>query len=151
MANPTAKVPSRRSRRRSDEILSRTVAVSEYRASLSVRAVTSRGMEPEIEGGPWLEVRGVLNEPLREASDVAINVYPTEKVEIGTARPAAVGSVIQVRPHIELVAALTHAEFDRVWAMALAGVLKHAYFACTKPHYNRALVTNLSFSNEPEE
>lgn len=59
--------------------------------------------------------------------------------------------MIRVRPHLQIVAALTHTDFDRLWAMALAGALRHAYFACTKPHYNRALVISLSFSNERGE
>jgi hypothetical protein len=38
---------------------------------------------------------------------------------------------------------LPHADFDRLWGVALAGYLKHAYMSFTKPQ--QGLVTELSF------
>jgi hypothetical protein len=51
-----------------------------------------------------------------------------------------------------MVFSWTHTEFDRVWAMGLAGQLKHAHAYFTRPDRKTALVTSVSFSNErPEE
>ena len=53
-----------------------------------------QGDEPYIEGQPWLELRGTAQEPVKGVTDVKISMWPREKVEIGTARPASVGSVL---------------------------------------------------------
>jgi hypothetical protein len=80
-----------------------------------------------------------------------ISLYPREKLEVGTARLAAVGAIIQARPHLEFELTWSHADFDRVWIIALGGRLTHGHFYFTKPHYNRELVVSLSFSTELEE
>jgi hypothetical protein len=38
-----------------------------------------------------------------------------------------------------------------MWSFALTGNLKHAHFVFTKPRYNTALITSVSFSNQPIE
>ena len=93
-----------------------------------------------------------MNEPVRAVRDIVIHVRVTGRFpEVGTARPPSVGAVIQVRPSLSVVVALTPAEFDRVWSLAVASQLKHAYLALTKPRYRSALVTNVLFSNVPIE
>jgi hypothetical protein len=69
------------------EMLSRTVAVSSFSATVRIAAVHRRGEEPEVESQPWLELRGTLDEPVRRIHEVRISMYPKDKVEIGTARP----------------------------------------------------------------
>jgi hypothetical protein len=112
---------------------------------VSFYAVERRGEEPELENRSSLELRGTLTEP------IVFYAYSREKVEVGTARPASVAAIIQIRPHVDVVIAYPHLEFDRLWALVLAGQAKHAYLSCTGPRYRRALVTNVSFSSEPEE
>ena len=73
------------------------------------------------------------------------------KVEIGTARPAAIGAAIGMRPEMSVVLTWPQNEFDRVWALALADVLKFVYLYLTTPRYNTGLVVSASFSNEREE
>jgi hypothetical protein len=141
----------KRRKSRRPEMLSRNVSITSFRSSVSLRAVERRGEEPEIESQPWLELRGTIAEPLRDTRDVEIHLYPREQLVVGTARPASVGSIIQIRPRLSVVATFTHAGFDRVWALALGGQLKYAYIYFTEPHYSRALVVNLSVSNEFEE
>ena len=92
-----------------------------------------------------------MDEPIRTVNDVLISVHARESLGVGTARPAAVGAVVQVRPHVSLMVTLTYGEFDRLWSMALAGMLKHVHFGCTKPRYSSALVTDVIFSNKPIE
>ncbi len=42
-------------------------------------------------------------------------------------------------------------EFDRIRTLAFSGQLKYGYLVFTKPHYNTALVTSVSFSNESDD
>ena len=142
---------TRRRGHRGPEMLSRTVQVSSFSTRVGLYAIERRGEEPEIDSQPWLELRGTLDEPVREVRDVLISLFPREKVEVGTARPASVASVIQIRPHLSVVAAFPISEFDRLWTMALHGHVKYAYVYFTKPHYKTAHVVSLSFSNELEE
>ena len=96
-----------------------------------------RDLEPEIEVKPWLELRGQLDEPVRQTSAIALSIYPDARTKIGTARPAAVGAIIGARSAVEAVISLPDSEFDRVWLFALSGNLKHAWIAFTRPRYNR--------------
>ena len=41
---------------------------------------------------------------------------------------------------------IPHREFDRVWSLALSGLLKHAHIFLTPPRYQSAYVLNISFS-----
>jgi hypothetical protein len=133
------------------EILNRTVDVTTCRASLRVGVDEPRDPEPEIEVKPWVELHGLLDEPVRQTSDLALSIYPDARTKVGTARPAAVGAIIGARSAIEAVISLPHAEFDRLWLFALSGHLKHAWMAFTKPHDNRGLVLAVSFSSLREE
>ena len=144
-------MPKKPRRNRRPEILNRTVDIASVLPSLRVGVDEPKYPEPEIEVKPWLELRGVLNEPVRQTSDIVFSLYPDARTKVGTARPPAVGSIIGVRSAVEAVVSLPHAEFDRLWSFALSGQLKHAWMAFTRPHYNRGLVLAVSFSNQREE
>jgi hypothetical protein len=148
-----ARTAKARKRRKSSkpEILSRNVEISSFGATVRLHAVHRRGEEPEIESKPWLELRGTATEPVKGVKDVKISLYPQDKPEVGTARPASVGAIIQARPELHAVLTWSHVEFDRVWMLAVSGHLKWAHLYFTKPHYNTGLVMNASFSNEIEE
>ena len=133
------------------EMLSRNGEISSLRASMRVSAVERRGEEPDIETHPWLDVHGTLSEPVRDVRDILISMYPEDKLVVGTARPAAVGSIIRMRPEMSVVLTWPQADFDLVWAMAMGGQLKFAYLYFTRPHYCHSLVVSVSFSNVPEE
>lgn len=132
-------------------MLSRTVAVSSFAATVRIGAVHRRGEEPEVETQPWLELRGTPDEPVRGVQEIVISMYPREKVEIGTARPASIGAVIEMRPQMSVVLTWPQSEFDRVWGLAVGGLLKFGYLYFTTPRYNTGLVVSASFSNEREE
>ena len=144
-------MPKKPRRTKRPEILNRTVDIASFRTSLRVGVDEPKDPEPEIEVKPWLELRGVLDEPVRQTADVVLSLYPDARTKVGTARPPAVGSIIGVRSAIEVVISLPHAEFDRLWSFALSGHLKHAWMAFTRPHYNRGLVLAVSFSSHREE
>lgn len=124
-------------RTKSPEILNRTVHITSFGTRLRVGVDEPRDPEPEIEVKAWLELRGVLDEPVRQTSDIVISLYPDARTKVGTARPPAVGAIIGVRSAVDAVISLPHAEFDRLWSFALSGHLKHAWMAFTRPHYNR--------------
>lgn len=141
----------RRHVKQQEELLVRTIEVASVRTYVSLHIITARGAEPQIGNSQWLEVRGTADESIRGVRDVVITVIAKDRTEPGPARPARVGTIIQVRPHLTAVVAFPHAAFDRVWSMALAGHVKHASIVFTKPRYRSALVESLSFSNEPIE
>lgn len=150
----TPKVKSgRKKKRRSNrpEIISRNVTIAGFRATVRLHAVYRRGDEPYIESQPWLELRGTLAEAIKGVTDVVISMYPEDKPVVGTPRPAAIGAIIGVKPTFQVVLTWPHADFDRVWALAVSGRLSHAHLALTPPHYNSGLVVSASFSNEAEE
>ena len=140
-----------KSRTKRQEILNCTVDITSFRTSLRVGVDEPKDPEPEIEVKPWLELRGVLDEPVRQTSDIVLSLYPEARTKVGLARPPAVGSIIGVRSAVEAVISLPHTEFDRLWSFALSGQLRHAWMAFTRPHYNRGLVLAVSFTSQREE
>ena len=145
-------MPKRRVKKRQrEERFSRTVTILSSRVTVRQYVVTSKGVDPHIGSQPWLEIRGAMDDPVRDVRDVVISIYPEDSLVVGTARPAAIGAIIGVRPALKAVIPFGHVEFDRMWTLALSGELKYGYLAFTKPHYNTALVTSVSFSNEKEE
>lgn len=129
-------MPKKPRRTRRPQILNRTVEITSFGTSLRVGVDEPKDPEPEIEVKPWLELRGVLNEPVRQTSDIVFSLYPDARIKVGTARPPAVGSIIGARLAVEAVISLPHAEFDRLWLFVLSSHLKHAWMAFTRPHYN---------------
>src|SRR5262245_42369687 len=127
-------MPKQRASRRHEAILLRRVEVSSMEASVSIQGMLRRGLPPSIESGPWLELRGVMKEPIRDVVDVKISIYAKDSTEPGSARPVSVGAVIRTRPCLDVVLPFPQTDFDRVWSLALHGQLKHAYLAFTKPY-----------------
>ena len=136
---------------RRPEIIWRNVKITAISARVGIDAEHPRGEEPTIENRPWLELRGSLEEPVKGVEDVLFSLYPGDDVRVGTARPAAVGSIIGLKPEMSVVVRWPHRDFDRLWTLALSGKLSYAYLCFTKPHYRKALVVSSSFSTEREE
>ena len=143
-------MPTKRKSRK-PEMLSRNVEIESSSLTVRLSAVHRKGDEPEIESQPWLQLQGVLTEPVKGVRNALISLYPKDKVEIGTARPASCGAIIRVRPELQFVITWPQHEFDRLWSMVLGSRLTHAHFYFTKPHYNTGLVVNASFSSELED
>ena len=150
---PQPQKTKRRKKRKSNrpELLSRNVEITSFRATVRLHAVHHKGDEPFIEGKPWLELSGTATEAVKGVTDVKFSLYPEDDVRVGTSRPAACGSIIQAKPEMHAVISWPQREYDRLWSLALAGHLKFAYMAFTKPHYNSALVVSASFGTELEE
>jgi hypothetical protein len=132
-------------------MLSQNVEISSFSATVRLHAVHRKGEEPYIESQPWLELRGTATEPVRDVRNVKISMFPRDTLQVGSARPASVGAVIQAKPELSFVLTWPQVDFNRVWALAVSGRLTHSRLYFTKPHYNSGLVVNASFSTEAEE
>ena len=98
-------------------MLSRNVEIKSSSLTVRIAAVHRKGDEPEIESQTWLELKGVLTEPVKNVRDVVISLYPKDKMEVGTARPASCGAIIRARPELQFVITWPQHEFDRLWSM----------------------------------
>lgn len=132
-------------------IIARQIEVKWVALSVSRRVDKPRGLPPSFEGGPHLELRGTVNEAVRDVCDVRISVFLDDLDERSPGSPLSVGTIIQIRPHIVPVVRLPTADFDRAWALAAVGQLRYAWIAFTEPYRNSARVVSISFSNEFEE
>ncbi len=133
------------------EFLTRTVEVSSCAVRVHLGIDQPRGSEPMIESRPWIEARGTANEPLGDNLGFAVNVQVDDDQRPGPIRPAAVGTIIQLRPQVTAVLGLPHADFDRLWSMAVTGHLRFVWLSTTTPHYGKARIRSASFSSEREE
>ena len=141
----------RRRPKRGEEFLRRDIEVVSIHTYMSLNIVNPKGPDPLIGSEPWLEVRGKLNEPIRDVIEVVISAHAEERPKPGPVRPLCVGTISQIRPYVSVIVTFPRREFDHLWSMALSGYLRYAYLVFTKPHYTSALVTHLSLSNEPIE
>lgn len=135
--------------RRGKELLLRAATLSSACASVSVVASGRRGAPPRVGGHHWLIFRGTLDEFVKKMGEVQFTIHGEEQPEPGPAKPASVGAVVQMRPHMTVAVKVPAVEFDRLWTAA--ALIKHAHFWFTKPHYGTALVTSVMFSSEPIE
>ena len=136
-------------KKRGEELLLRTATLSLACPNVSVGASERRGEPPRIGGHHWLIFRGTLDEPVKNVREVQFTIHGEEHPEPRPAKPASVGAVVHMRPHMTVAMTVPAAEFDRLWTAA--ALIKHAYFRLTKPHYGTALVTSAMFSSEPIE
>jgi len=83
--------------------------------------------------------------------DVEIVVYPSDNPRPGKNPVPWIGVVHGIKPTMRPALFVSHADFNRVWTLAVSGQLKHAYMVLTPPRYQTAFVTHLSFSTHPEE
>ncbi len=86
---------------------------------------------------------------MKQVQDVEFSLHWADNPVPGPAKPASVGAIVQMRPHMTVAAGIPTAQFDRLWTRA--DLIKHAHFIFTKPHYGSALVTSVMFSSEPIE
>jgi hypothetical protein len=103
-----------RSRNKSrTELQSHDVTISGFNARFSIRAFMERGVRnPDIQSDSWLTLRGTLTEPMRMFRTSRLVFTNMTSCQVGTARPASVGAIIQIRPQVVLVLAVTYQDFD---------------------------------------
>jgi hypothetical protein len=103
-----------------------------------------------VESGPWLEVNGDFDDPIRDVRSMAVSVHPESEWQPGTLGPPSIGGIIQFRPRLQAVVGIPTADFDRVWGLAMAGHLKFCRLAFTEPHRRYSWIVSGSFSNKSE-
>jgi hypothetical protein len=52
---------------------------------------------------------------------------------------------------VRAVVFVSHRDFDRLWTLALSGLLKHGHIVITSPPSRNAFVLSVSFSTHREE
>ena len=92
-----------------------------------------------------------MDETVRDTRDVEIALYAADDPKPGSSPVPWIGLVQGVRPVMRPAIFISHRDFDRVWSLALSGLLKHAYMVLTPPRYQSAYVVNGSFSSHAEE
>ena len=107
--------------------------------------------DPELHVYDRLELTGTMNEPVRETRDVEIFVYSTDEPSAGKDPIPWVGLVHGLKPKLRPTFFFSNEEFDRLWSLAAAGLLRHAHMVVTPPRYQHAYVVSVSFSSHPQE
>ena len=140
---------SKRRRARAPDVISREITVTSFALHVFTRVDTPRGLPASIESGPWLELRGEFDEPLRDVRAARVNAHPEESARVER-EPTSIGALIGLRPVADIVVALPPADFDRVWMLTLAGQARFVHVIMTLPKWRSALVKNISFANTSE-
>ena len=87
-----------------------------------------------------------MDEPIRDTRDVEIVLYAADDPKPGRDPTPWIGLVHGIRPVMRAAIFIPHRDFDRLWSLALSGLLKHAHMFLTPPRYQSAYVLNISFS-----
>ena len=137
--------------RRRPEMLVRLIDITAVVAAVSVGVVQQGRDEPYASTHGRLELTGTMNEPVRDTRNVEMCSIRLGETTLGTDPTPWIGLINGVRPVLRPAVLISHREFDRVWALALSGLLKHAHMVLTPPRYQSAYVVSISFSTHVEE
>ena len=140
----------RRTRRR-NETLVRFVAIDAVNGGTSISTAQERGAEPQLSSTSRIELTGTMDEPIRDTRDIEIVLYAADDPKPGRDPTPWIGLVHGIRPVMRAAIFIPYRDFDRLWSLALSGLLKHAHLFLTPPRYQSAYVLNISFSTHPEE
>ena len=140
-----------KSRRSLPTILAREIHVASTTFHVFVHAVKPRGGTPTVESSPHLEMSGRFAEPIRGVQTMNVSVHADETGEPGRSAPPSIGGILQVLPELQVVVRVPIANFDRLWSLATAGLLKYVRVAFTEPYRRHALVVSVQFSNKSED
>jgi hypothetical protein len=138
-------------KRQAPETLYREVSISDAKAWVSMGAGQQKGEEPQFGSYIAVELKGVLDEPIRDTRDIEIVLYPKDDARPGTKPMPWIGVIHGIKPVIRASFFIPHREFDRLWTLALSGFLKHAQLHLTPPRYHTAYIQHLTLSTHPEE
>jgi hypothetical protein len=142
---------NKRPARRRPETVVRFIIVTGVNVGIGISTAQEGGAEPALHSTGRIQVTGTMDEPVRDNRDVKITVYSADNPKPGSDPLPWVGLVHGVRPVLQAATFISHRDFDRVWSLALSGLLKHAYLMLSAPRYQSAYVLNVSFSTDPED
>ena len=138
-------------KRRRVEHLIRIAEVKAFTVHVSAGIDDAKGPNPKRSGSTWLEVRGVMDEPVKDTKSIRVSVHEAKDDNLGPNRPAVVGYVFGTRPDVDVVVTFETKLFERTLAIALSGNLKNIWISMTPPKWSQADVPSIAFSNEPIE
>lgn len=148
MAKTTARRGTRG--RKGRELISRSGAVTGWEAGLYLHA-EGRREDRERKAMLALDVYGNLKEPVRNVNAFKITLFSASDPTPGKAEIPSVGSIIAVKPTLDLVVTLADRELSLLTAMAAAGRLKHVDICFQEPKYGTALVASCEFQTKAPE
>ena len=126
----------RRTRRR-NETLVRFVAINTVSAGTSIGAAQERGAEPRLSSTARIELTGTMDEPIRDTRDIEIVLYAADDPKPGRDPTPWIGLVHGIRPVMHAAIFMPHRDFDRVWFLALSGLLRHAHLFQLSQSFDR--------------
>ena len=131
-------------------MISRSGAVTGWEAGLYLHA-EGRREDRERKAMLALDVYGNLKEPVRNVNAFKITLFSASDPTPGKAEIPSVGSIIAVKPTLDLVVTLADRELSLLTAMAAAGRLKHVDICFQEPKYGTALVASCEFQTKAPE
>jgi hypothetical protein len=142
-------VKTKRPKRRQNLI--RTADIRSFEAYVGVHVTEQRGAEPGRGTSNWLLLHGMLDEPVKGHSQVAIRVVEDQRDEPVSSKPPAIGHVLGTNPEVSIYVTVPSKLFERIWTLAAGGNLSYAWISMTPPHYGSAVVQSLALSSKPLE
>jgi hypothetical protein len=142
---------NKRRKRQAPEYLYRDVSISEARAWVSMGGQQEKDQEPQFHSIIAVELKGVLDEPIRGVQAIELSLHPRDDATPGKGPFPWIGLIHGIKPVIRGFVFIPHREFDWVWTLAVSGFLKHAQMHLTPPRFNKAHIFHLTLSTHPEE
>ena len=90
----------KRRKRQAPETFYRDVSISDAKAWVSMGAGQKKGEEPQFGSYVAVELKGVLDEPIRDTRDIEIVLYPKDDARPGKGPPPWIGAIHGIKPVI---------------------------------------------------
>lgn len=129
----------------------RTVQIDGVDLSVGVRVHEERGLAPSVDAGPWMHLRGIVDEPVKDVLRARFSLYPVKEIQFGPFGPPGIGAIIGIRAEVDAVIQVPPTEFDQMWVLAVGGQLKFASLAFAKPLRGKARIFRFDVSSVREE
>ena len=130
--------------------LHRRLTVTSWDTHFSV-GVVSEKRDPERWVSTSLTVRGDLNTPVRDAAKCEVTILQGATTSLTIHKPPGIGSVRRTKPFLDVLMALSPAEFASVLAFACSGRLAYCSLSLMPPRYGSGPLTWISFDTAPAE
>ena len=130
--------------------LHRTLAVTSWDAHFSVGVVSEKG-DPERWASTSLTIRGDLNTAVRDASKCEVTILQGAATSLTIHKPPGIGSVTRTKPFLDVLMALSPAEFASVLALTSSGRLAYCSLSLMPPRYGSGPLTWISFDTAPPD
>jgi hypothetical protein len=135
---------TKRNRKQPVGPLHRRLTVTSWDAHFSVGVLIEKRV-PERWGSTALTVRGDLDEPVRDTSKCEVTILQSAATSLTIHRPPGIGSVRRTKPILDVLMALSPAEFASVLALASSGLLAYCSLSLMPPRYGSGPLTWISF------